>query len=150
MAYGPVDLIALEFDGSKLRGEILPALRDLVKDKVVRVIDLVIIRKYDDGAYEALELQQVDSELMELFDPLEVTVSGIVQEEDIEAIAASMESNAVAAVLLFENLWAVTFKEAVQRAEGRLIAQERIPFDALEEVLAIFAENEQATSDPMN
>jgi len=138
MTYGPLDFIALEFQSHNLRGEVLPALLDLVNKKVVRVVDLVIIQKKDDGSYEAHELKQADAELLEIFDPLEVDVSGLIQVEDIEAIAEQMDDDTTAALLLIENLWAVRFKEAVLRADGRLIEQIRIPMEEVEEMLAIF------------
>ena len=142
MTYGPVDFLALEFDNLKLKGEIMPALMELVENKVVRVIDLVVIQKDQAGKHEALELQQLAPEVIAIFDPLMVEISGIVQVEDIDAIAEQMENNTTAAVLLFENLWAIKFKEAVLRANGRLLAQERIPHEAVEEALAIFAQAE--------
>ena len=142
MSYGPVDFLALEFDNLKLKGEIMPALMELVENKVVRVIDLVVIQKDQAGQHEVLELQQLAPEVIAIYDPLMVEISGIVQVEDIDAIAEQMEDNTTAAVLLFENLWAIKFKEAVLRANGRVLAQERIPHEVVEEALAIFAKAE--------
>jgi len=139
MTYGPVDFLALEFTNDQLKGEIMPALMELVENKVVRVIDLVVIQKDQAGMHEALELQQLAPEVIAIFDPLMVEISGIIQVEDIDAIAEQMENNTTAAVLLFENLWAVKFKEAVLRANGRLLAQERIPYQVVDEALEIFA-----------
>jgi hypothetical protein len=142
MTYGPIDFLALEFDNLKLKGEIMPALMELVENKVVRVIDLVVIQKDQAGKHEALELQQLAPEVIAIFDPLMVEISGIIQVEDVDAIAEQMENNTTAALLLFENLWAIKFKEALLRADGRLLAQERIPHEAVEEALAIFARAE--------
>ena len=142
MTYGPVDFLALEFDNLKLKGEIMPALMELVENKVVRVIDLVVIQKDQAGKHEALELQQLAPEVIAIFDPLMVEISGIVQVEDIDAIAEQMENNTTAALLLFENLWAIKFKEALLRANGRLLAQERIPNEVVEEAMEIFARAE--------
>jgi hypothetical protein len=142
MSYGPIDFLALEFDNEKLKGEIMPALMELVENKIVRVIDLVVIQKDQDGKHEALELQQLAPEVIAIFDPLMVEISGIIQVEDIDAIAEQMENNTTAAVLLFENLWAIKFKEAVLRANGRLLAQERIPNEVVEEAMEIFAQAE--------
>lgn len=144
MTYGPIDMLALEFETIKLTGEILPALLDLAKKKIVRVMDLVVIQKYEDGKHGALELEQLDEDLIAAFDPLDIEISGIVQVEDIEAIAEGMENNTTVAVLLFENLWAVQFKEAVLKADGRLLIQERIPHEVVEETLEIFTREEGA------
>jgi uncharacterized membrane protein len=144
MTYGPIDFLALEFKTDQLKGEILPELLELVKNKVVRVIDLVIIQKYEDGHHEAMEMQQLAPDLLALFDPLEVETSGIIQVEDIADVAEAMENGTNAALLLFENLWAVKFKDAVLRANGRLLAQERIPHEVVEEAMEIFAKAESA------
>jgi len=140
MSYGPVDFLALEFDNLKLKGEIMPALMELVENKVVRVIDLVVVQKGQDGKYEALEMQQLAPEVIAIYDPLMAEISGIIQVEDLDAIAEQMENNTTAAVFLFENLWAIKFKQAVLRANGRVLAQERIPHEVVEEALAIFAQ----------
>ena len=142
MVYGPIDFLALEFKTDQLKGEIIPELFELVKNKVVRVIDLVMIQKFEDGHYEALEMQQLAPDLLALFDPLEVETSGIIQVEDIANVGEAMEKGTNAAVLLFENLWAVRFKDAVLRANGRLLAQDRIPHEVVEEAMEIFAKAE--------
>ena len=117
---------------------------ELVKNKIVRVIDLVIIQKYEDGRHEAMEMQQLTPDLLALFDPLEVEISGIIQVEDIANVAEAMENGTNVALLLFENLWVVKFREAVLRANGRLLAHERIPFEVVDEALETFAMAESA------
>jgi hypothetical protein len=120
----------------------MPELLELVKNKVVRVIDLVIIQKDENGHHQALEIQQLSPDLLAVFDPLGVEISGMIQVEDIDNVAEVMENGTNAALLLFENLWAIKFKEAVLRANGQLIAQERIPFEVVNEALEIFASAE--------
>jgi uncharacterized membrane protein len=142
MTYGPVDFLALEFQHDHLKGEILPELFELVKNKIVRIIDLVIIQKNKDGHYEALEMQQLTPDLLALFDPLEIEISGLIQAEDIANVAEAMENGTNAALLLFENLWAIKFREAVLRANGQLLAHERIPFEVVNEALETFANAE--------
>ena len=142
MTYGPIDFLALDFKTDQLKGEILPALLELVQNKIVRLIDLVIIQKYDDGHHEAVELQQLAPELLGVFDPLNAEISGIIQVEDIANVAETMENGTLAAAMLFENLWAVKFKEAVLRANGRLLEQVRIPTDVVEEALALVSKTE--------
>ena len=142
MSYGPVDFIALEFKTEQLKGEILPALLELVQKQTIRVVDLVMIQKYADGSHEAVEVQQLAPELLGVFDPLHAEISGIIQVEDIDMVADAMESNTLAAAMLFENLWAVKFKDAVIRANGKLLGQGRIPNEEIENVLAIFEKPE--------
>lgn len=142
MTYGAIDFLALSFQTEQLKGEILPELLDLVQKKIVRVIDLVVVRKYEDGHHEALEMQQLAPDLLAVMDPLEIEVSGIIQVEDIANVAAAMENGSTAAILLVENLWTIKFGEAVLRAKGRVLAHERIPFEVVNEVLDIFAKAE--------
>lgn len=144
MTYGPVDFLALEFKTDQLKGEILPELLELVKNKIVRVIDLVIIQKYEDGHHEAIEMQQMAPDLLALFDPLEVEITGLIQAEDIDNMAEVMENGTNAAILLFENVWAVRFIEAVVRANGKLLAHDRIPFEVVNEALELFATAESS------
>ena len=113
MSYGPIDFVALEFKTDQLTGESLPALIELVQKEIVRVIDLVIILKDQTGATQVLEIEELAPGVLAVFDPLQFEISGIIQVEDIEVIAAEMEDNATAALLLIENLWAIKFGEAV-------------------------------------
>ena len=108
------------------------------------MVDLIIVQKDEDGKHRALELQQLDTEVVRIFDPLEFEISGIIQVEDIEMIAELMENNTTAALILFENLWAIKFGEAAQRANGRMVMYERIPFDVVNEALETFAQAESA------
>jgi len=142
MTYGPVDFLALEFKGNQFKGEILPALLDLVQKKIVRVIDLIVVLKDQDGKHQALEMEQLDTEIVHIFDPLEIEISGIIQVEDIEMIAEKLENNTTAAILLFENLWAIRFGEAAARANGRMVMFQRIPFEVVNETMELFAQVE--------
>jgi hypothetical protein len=139
MTYGPVDFLALEFKGNQFKGEILPAVLELVQKKIVRVIDFIVVKKDQDGKFQALELEQLDAEVVRIFDPLELEISGIIQVEDIQMIAEKLENNTTAAILLFENLWAIKFGEAAVRANGRMVAFERIPFEVVNETMELFA-----------
>jgi hypothetical protein len=143
MTYGPIDFIALEFKSNdQLKGEGLSALLELVQNQIVRVIDLVIILKDQAGETQVLEIEELAPDILAIFDPLEVEVSGIIQVEDIELIAEQMKANTTAALLLFENLWAIEFGEAVVRSSGRMVMYDRIPFEVVNETLEIFAQAE--------
>jgi nitrogenase molybdenum-iron protein alpha/beta subunit len=137
MTYGPIDFLALEFNTDQLKGEIIPELLELVQNKIIRVIDLVVIQKYPDGHHEAVEMQQLSKDLLGVFDPMNAQATGIIQVEDIADVAEKMENNTTAAAMLFENLWAIKFKDAVLRANGKLITQLRIPNEVVEEVVAV-------------
>jgi hypothetical protein len=139
MTYGPVDFIALEFKGNQFRGEILSALLELVQNKIVRVIDFIVVIKDQDGQHRALELEQLEAEVVRIFDPLELEISGMIQVEDIDMIAGLLENNTTAAILMFENLWAIKFGEAAVRANGRMVMFQRIPFEVVNETMAQLA-----------
>jgi len=144
MTYGPIDFLALEFEGNKFKGDILASLLELIDRQIVRVIDLVIILKDADGEVAVRELQQLDADLLAVFDPLQVHISGLITADDVEAIGAQLQDNCTAAIMLFENLWAVKFKDAVLEAEGRVLMQERIPHEVVVEALEELAALEEA------
>lgn len=135
MSYGPVDFIALEFKGNKFKGEIIPALVELVANKTIRIIDLVIVLKDAKGKVEVAELQQLSPDIIAVFDPLDKEVNEMIKDEDAHMVGSNMENNSTAAVMLFENLWAIKFKDAVINASGRLLMQERIPGTVVDEAL---------------
>jgi hypothetical protein len=128
---GPVDWIVVEFPGSKFKGEIAPALSDLVERGLVRVLDLLLLKKDDDGAVEAFEMADLDdSEIGELR-AYEAELAMLLSEADVEAVAAAVEPGSTAALLVWENTWAAPFASAVRRAGGQLVASGRIPVQAL-------------------
>jgi hypothetical protein len=128
---GSVDWIVVEFPGSKFNGEIAPALQDLVQRGTIRVLDLLMLKKDEDGEIEAFELSDMDpSELGELR-AYESQLAMLLSEDDVTAVAAAVEPGSSAAVLVWENLWAAPFASAVRHAGGQLVASGRIPIQAL-------------------
>ena len=135
MTLGPIDFIALEFPGNRFRGEILPDLFELVDKEIIRIIDLVIIRK-DQGEVTVRELRELDPAHVELFSPLKAEVSEMITVIDINMIAEKLADNSTAGLLLIENLWAKKTQQAMLDANGRAVMFERIPHDVVEEALA--------------
>src|SRR5512135_3197006 len=142
MTYGPIDFLALEFKGNQFKGEIMPALLDLVNKEIVRVIDLVIVMKDAEGKVTMREMQQVEPAVVAMFDPLKAQITGMIQLDDIQMIGEKVENNSTAAIMLFENLWSIKFREAVLNANGRLVMFERIPADVVNESMEKFAMTE--------
>ncbi|MDV6278832.1 DUF6325 family protein, partial [Rhodococcus erythropolis] len=141
---GPVDWIVVEFPGSKFKGEIAPALADLVERGLVHVLDLLLLKKDSDGSLEAFELADLDdSEIGELR-AFEAELAMLLSEDDVEAVAAAVEPGSTAALLVWENSWAAPFASAVRRAGGLLVASGRIPVQAL---LAAVEEDEKETDE---
>jgi hypothetical protein len=128
---GPVDYVVVEFPGSKFNGEIAPALRDLVDRGLVRVLDLLVLKKDQDGSLEAFEISDLeDTEIGELRHH-ERDLAMLLSEDDVTALAAAIEPGSTAGVLVWENSWAAPFASAVRRSGGQLVASGRIPIQAL-------------------
>jgi hypothetical protein len=135
MTLGPIDFIALEFPGNRFKGEILPDLFELVDKEIIRIIDLVIIKK-DQGQVTVRELRELDPAHVEMLSPLKAEVSQMVTTSDIDMIAQRLADNSTAAIMLVENLWPKKTRQATADAGGRLVMFERIPDDVAQEALA--------------
>ena len=128
---GPVDWIVVEFPGSRFNGEIAPALRDLVDRDVVRVLDLLVLKKDSEGKLEAFELSDLDTSEIGELRGYESQLAMLLSEDDVTAVAAAIEPGSSAAVLVWENTWAAPFASAVRHSGGQLVASGRIPIQAL-------------------
>jgi hypothetical protein len=140
---GPVDYVVVEFPAgaSNFTGEMAAELLALVEAGTIRVIDVLILTKDDDGEVEATELSDVP-ELGELA-ALEAELAELLAAEDVANLAAAMEPGSTAGVLIWENLWAAPFAAAARRSGGQLIANGRIPIQAI--IASIEADDELAT-----
>jgi hypothetical protein len=128
---GPVDWIVVEFPGSKFNRDIAPALVDLDRRGIVRVLDLVMLRKDPGGSVEAFEVGDLEDDEVGGLRRYETSLAQLMSEDDVAAIAEAVDPGSSAAVLVFENLWATPFTSAVRRCGGQLVAGGRIPVPAL-------------------
>ena len=128
---GPVDWIVVEFPGSKFNGQIAPALLDLVERDLIRVLDLLVLKKDDDGSLEAFELSDLDQGEVGELRTYQAELAMLLSEEDVTSLGAAIEPGSSAAVLVWENTWAAPFASAVRRSGGQLVASGRIPIQAL-------------------
>ena len=130
---GPVDYLVVEFpaDKANFSGEVADELTALVDRDLIRILDLVLIRKNFDGSVEAEELADVDKANVGELARLEGDLALLLAEEDVEAIGAQLEPGSIAGVLVWENSWAGPFGAAVRRAGGQMVANGRIPTQAL-------------------
>ena len=141
---GPVDWIVVEFPGSRFNGEIAPAVADLVERGIIRVLDLLILKKDADGSLDAFELADLnDSEIGQLRS-YETQLAMLLSENDVAAIAEAIEPGSSAAVLVWENCWAAPFGAAVRHSGGQLVASGQIPTQALLAILEEDSRNETA------
>jgi dihydroorotase-like cyclic amidohydrolase len=125
--HGPVDFVLIEFPGDQLTGEAAPALIDLVERGVIRVWDLMVISKGDDGSVEALELTNPPGGDAPGFEYFAGARSELLGDEDMREAAEAMAPGTVAALVVYENTWAVPFVGAVLNSGGELVASARIP-----------------------
>ena len=141
---GPVDWLVVEFPGPDYgRGQVAPHLQALVDRGLVRVLDLVFLRKDQDGTLEMGEISDLDeSELGELR-ASEAELAMVLSEQDVNDLAETIEPGNSAVVLVWENQWAAAFGSAVRHAGGQLVASGRIPTQAV--VAAIEADAKEGT-----
>jgi hypothetical protein len=141
---GPVDFVVVEFPAgtSNFTGEMAAELRALVDSGTIRVIDVLILTKDADGNVDAAELSDV-GELGEL-EAIEAELAELLAADDVDHLAAAMEPGSTAGVLIWENLWAAPFAAAARRSGGQLIADGRIPLQAI--IASIEADEETATA----
>jgi|SRR4051812_29568678 len=128
---GPVDYVVVEFPaGAKnFTGEMATELLRLVETGTIRVVDVLILDKNEDGSVDVTELSDIE-ELGEM-QAIEAELAELLAADDIEHLAASMDPGSTAGVLIWENLWAAPFAGAARRAGGQLIADGRIPIQAI-------------------
>ncbi|MFJ3881217.1 DUF6325 family protein [Streptomyces sp. NPDC090077] len=132
---GPIDYLVVEFPGSRLTGEGMPLLVDLVDRGIIRILDLTFFTKEEDGSLRGLALADVtgDGGLDLTF--FEGASSGLLGQDDISEAGSLLQPGDSAAVLLYENLWAAPLAAALRRADARMIASGRVPTQDLIEVL---------------
>ncbi|GAA1252937.1 DUF1269 domain-containing protein [Kitasatospora nipponensis] len=128
---GPIDYVVIEFPGSRMTGEGLPLLVDLVDRGIIRIIDLTFLKKELDGSVVALEIADMtgDGELdLAVF---EGAASGLLGADDLDEASAALQPGNSAGVIVYENLWAAPFAAALRRGGAQLVASGRIPLQDL-------------------
>ena len=141
MDIGPVEYIVLGFPGNRFKGEIVPALAELVENETIRIIDLAFVKKDADGAITTFELEDLDEEEAAGVGAYG-EVGDLLNDEDLLLAAESLEPNSSAAVLVWENAWAARFAEAVRNADGIVLENARIPHDVVQAAIDWAAANE--------
>jgi Family of unknown function (DUF6325) len=134
-AMGPVSYLVVEFPGNKMTGEGLAALVDLVDRGVVRVLDLVFVMRDTDGSISAMELRDIDGDGELDLTVFEGASSGLLGPSDLDQAGSVLEEGASAAILVFENTWAIPFVRGLRSGGAELIAAGYIPQDDLVDAL---------------
>ena len=138
MAIGPVELVVIHFEGNKFNGEILPALQQLVDSDTVRIIDVLFAVKDEAGKLSVAEMDEVKDVFGDL-NPVVTELTQFLSDNDVERLSESLGPNSSAALILFEDRWALRFAEAVRSSGGSVVLSERIPRRVVEELVASHA-----------
>ena len=136
MPLGPVEMVVVEFPGNEVKGDIVPAIKELVDQGTIRVIDILFIKKDQEGKVTMLEINDLDDASFAAFNSFVSEVDGLVSREDVEELAATLDNNSSAGVMLFEDTWATRLHDAILKAQGKLVLNDRIPHGVIEQALA--------------
>jgi hypothetical protein len=129
---GPVDYAIVAFPGNQFRGEIGPALSELVDDGTIRIIDIAFVGKDEEGNAVGLELMELDPEVQKSLDSAQIEVNGLLNDDDLEMAAEALDPNSSAALIVWENVWARKVTKAMRDAGGEVAAFERIPHEVVQ------------------
>ncbi len=136
MPLGPMEMLMVRFPGSQLTGDLVPALAELVESGTIHIVDFLFIQKDERGVVTVHELSDLAPDLLGRFAPLLDDITPLLNDDDAQELAASLEPGASAGIMLFENTWATRFANAVRAAQGEVLLNERIPHAVVAEVLA--------------
>jgi hypothetical protein len=139
---GPIELLVVKFPGNQFKGEIAPALRDLVESRTITVIDILFAFKDENGEVAMFEINDLDDDDFAVFDPVVSDITGLLGPDDIKAIAELLPNDSSAAIMLFENTWATRFVQTLENANAELVLSERIPRSIIREVVALKEQEE--------
>jgi hypothetical protein len=141
--HGPIDYVLIEFTGNRLTGRAAEELVSLVERGIVHVYDVMVVGKDANGSTYSVDLAEASGQAGGFAD-LEGARSGILADDDLLEVAAAMQPGTLAALIVYENTWAIPFVAAALESGGTLIAGGRIPAQDVMEVLDAL-ENLEAT-----
>jgi uncharacterized membrane protein len=133
---GPVEYVVIGFPGNRFKGEIVPAIAELVDNDIVHIIDVAFVKKDQDGTVTAFEYDSLDDVLEFGFADIDGEAGGVLNDEDLRLAAETLEPNSSAALIVWEHRWAARVAKAIRDAGGRIVAGERIPHEIVEGALA--------------
>jgi len=142
---GPVDYLVIEFPGSRMTGEGLPLLVDLVDRGIIRLLDLTFVKKELDGSVRGVTIADLDEDGKLDLAVFEGASSGLLGQDDIEEASGALEPGSSAALLIYENTWAAPLATALRRGGAQLVAGGRIPVQAILAALDATEQDERET-----
>jgi hypothetical protein len=128
---GPIDYLVVEFPGSRMTGEGLPLLVDLVDRGIIRILDLVFVKKELDGSVRGVAIADLDKDGQLDLAVFEGASSGLLDQGDLDEAGGVLQPGSSAGLLVYENRWAAPFAKALRRGGGQLVASGRIPVQAV-------------------
>ena len=138
---GPIDYLVVEFPGSRMTGEGLPLLVDLVDRGIIRILDLVFVKKELDGSVRGMAIADFDKDGQLDLAVFEGASSGLLAQDDLDEAGGVLEPGSSAGLLVYENRWAAPFASALRRGGAQVVASGRIP---VQDVLAALDATESA------
>jgi hypothetical protein len=132
----PVEYLIIRFPGNRFSGAIAPELAQLVESGIIRIIDLVFVKKDADGEVTIFEIDALDEAHDLGLDDLDGEAGGLLNEEDLELAAAALAPDSSAALIVWEQAWAEGIADAIRAADGEIVAGERIPAAVVDEAMA--------------
>jgi len=127
MAIGPVEYIIIGFPENQFKGEIVPALAELVESGTVRILDLIFVTKDEAGDVTSIEYEDLPG-----LDDIDGEVDGLLSDEDLDMVAEVLEPNSSGLMIVWEDVWASRLAAAIRDAGGVILSGERIPHDIVE------------------
>jgi len=146
MGIGPVEYGVIAFPGNQFKGEIAPALRDLVEAGTIRIIDLAFVLKDAEGNVVGVELEDAGSEVGSAFQTLTFERGGLISDQDMQDIGDALDNESSALVLVWEDVWATRLKDAIQNAGGVVVDMQRVPAEIVQAAVDFNEAETAATS----
>ena len=132
MTLGPLEYLVVGFEGNRFHGQILSELRTAREKGIIRIVDLIVLKKDEQGNITALELSDLSGAEAAELAPLAGDIMGLLAPEDIEQVEADIPNNNTAGLLLFEHTWAIGLRDAIKNAGGVAIAGGLVAPDVLQ------------------
>jgi uncharacterized membrane protein len=140
MNFGPIELVIIGFPHNEYNGKILHELEELVNHHIIKIIDILLLKKDTNGDLKVLEMNDLEDSEYALFEPLVTDLTGLLNINDAQELSKTMPNDSSAGLMLFENTWATDLASAVSGAQGKVLFRERIPNAVIEEMATASAE----------
>ena len=135
MPVGPVEYMVVKFPGNQFKGDIVPALAELVEAGTIRILDLAFVAKDENGSIVTLELEELKGGAADAYQALKAEIGELANADDLAAVAEVLEPNSSAALLVWEDIWAGKVQKAIRDAGGVLLDLERVPAQLVDAAL---------------